>query len=171
MDHKEIKNPLFESLWNTVKRYEVIQEDSKEYKLKSAKDYANKILQLAYSQYVYFASSVPSYGLKKDLLKNSLAFMDQQASKPNLTLKDFLDGLFKQWESASGSIMADGDLLKLPEVKEMYLKVGEGMNALKQVLETYEKRYGSQAADPSILTMVKDFITNATTALKEKNKK
>lgn len=170
MNNKTIYNPLFESLKETARRYDRINEDSAEYRLKGAIEYANKILQLTFDQYVYFVTSVPLASLKQDLVKKSLTFVDGLGTKTDLTLQSVIDLITKEWESASGSIMANQDLMKLsPAVKDIYTKVSEGMSALKETVDLYIKRYGTEMNNPQVTTAIKTFVGNSAKILKEKN--
>lgn len=171
--NRTFNNPLFESLAVTAKKYERIHEDTDPaYKLKYANEYAAKILQLVYDQYIYFVSSIPLKSLKDDILKKSLEFIESKATGSNLTLQGLSEDIIKQWDSVSGSIMASQDLQKLsPEIKNIYLKVGEGMKASKSALDSYLKKYGNEASSQEVLQTVKSFIINSDKALKERKTK
>ena len=97
--NKTFNNPLFESLVVTAKKYERIHEATDPaYKLKYAKEYAAKILQLVYDQYIYFVSSIPLKSLKDDILTKSLEFIESKATGSNLTLQGLSEDIIKQWD-------------------------------------------------------------------------
>ena len=96
--------------------------------------------------------------------------MEGLVTKTDLTLQSVIDSITKEWESASGSIMANQDLMKLsPAVKDIYTKVSEGMAALKETVDLYIKRYGAEMNNPQVITSIKTFVGNSAKILKEKN--
>ena len=165
-----IQNPLFESLEKTAKKYERIQEATDPaYKMKFAREYAKKLLQLVYDNYIYFISSIPLESLKTETIKKSIDFINSRTTSNNLTVAGLSDDFIKQWESVYGAITANQDLQSLsPEIKDIYLKVGEGMKQYKNALDSYLKKYGTEASSPEVLQTVKNFIVNSSEALKQR---
>ncbi len=172
MNNRNMYNPLFESLTDTARRYERVHEEKDPaYRLKSAQEYANKILQLAFNEYSYFVSSVPLPALKQELLKKNLDFFDGLATKTDLNIQGAVDAVMKEWESTAGSLMANQDLQKMsPAIKEIYTMVGDGMKTLKGAADIYLRRYSAEVNKPEVINSVKTFVANTIKALKEKNK-
>lgn len=170
MRNTVIKNPLFESLVDTAKKYERIQEATDpEYKMKYAKDYAVKIIQMIYDQYIYFVSSIPSEELKDRLFKEGITFVESKFREPNPTLKGLAEDLMKQWESVSGSISANPAIQNLsPQIKEIYQKVGEGMKASNDALNSYFEKYTQESTSPEVVNKIKTFMMGSLEALKQR---
>jgi len=161
-------NPLFESLADSARRYERIVEQSTPDKIKYAVEYARRIMETCYSQYVYFVNSVPDATVKTTLLTSLSTYLKEQKDK-GLDIKTFFDGMISKMEDLVKQIsgnQAIRNLENFEKLQSIYDKIEQGKNELKDVtMEEYTKQYSTEYTSPEVKKAVNDFISFSSQAL------
>lgn len=172
MNNRKLEyNPLFESLADTARRYERINEEvSPEVKIKYAKEYAKKILDAIYQQYVYFVYSIPDSTLKQTAIKEALTFIQGLSAKTTaqLSLETIVDEFTKKWDAIETSSQDIDAMKKAPILKDIYADVNKGMEEIKNAVKVYLEKYGTEASSNAVLTDIKTFVDSAKTSMEQK---
>lgn len=166
MSNKKIEyNPLFESLSEVAKRYERIGEqentESDDYKLKSAKDYAIRILQMIYDEYLYFLNSVPSDEFRKKYKEEIITFMDTESKKTDVNMELLVKSIMDKWKAVNKSESVTKASEKSEAIRNSYSTVEMGISKLDELVKTYTEKYKKEMMDPSVAKAIKDFTSNA----------
>ena len=97
-------NPLFESLTDSARRYETISEQATADKMKYAVEYARRIIETCYTQYVYFVNTIPDSATKKTVLTELEAFLKKENEQPSIDFKNFFDSMIAKMEELAGKV-------------------------------------------------------------------
>lgn len=162
-------NPLFESITDTAKRYETISEETTVDKTKYAVEYARRIIETCYSQYLYFLNSVPDETTKNDLMEKLDTFLKDQAKQPMIDFKMFFDAMISNIEkiiAEISSIQSIRNLENFPKLQEIFKKVEQGKDELKDVtFIEYTKQYATEYTSDPVKTAVGTFVKFSSEAL------
>jgi hypothetical protein len=161
-------NPLFESITDSARRYETISENTVD-KMKYAVEYARRIIETCYSQYVYFVNSVPDAAVKTKLLTELDTFLKGQITQQNLDVKTFFDSMISKMEDLVKQISGNQSIRNLEnfdKLQSIYDKIEQGKDELKNVtMEEYTKQYAAEYTSDDVKLAVKNFVTFSSQAL------
>ena len=162
-------NPLFESITDTAKRYETISEETTVDKTKYAVEYARRIIETCYSQYLYFLNSVPDETTKNDLMEKLDTFLKDQAKQTMIDFKMFFDAMISNIEkiiAEISSIQSIRNLENFSKLQEIFKKVEQGKDELKDVtFIEYTKQYATEYTSDPVKTAVGTFVKFSSEAL------
>ena len=162
-------NPLFESITDSARRYETISEQSTVDKMKYAVEYARRIIETCYSQYVYFVNSVPDATLKTKLLTELATFLKDQISQKKLDVKTFFDAMISKMEDLVKQISGNQSIRNLEnfdKLQSIYSKIEQGKDELKNVtMAEYTKQYATEYTSDDVKAAVTSFVTFSSEAL------
>jgi hypothetical protein len=161
-------NPLFESITDSARRYETISENTAD-KMKYAVEYARRIIETCYSQYVYFLNSVPDAALKATLLNELDTFLKAQTTQKNLDVKTFFDSMISKMEALVKEISGNQSIRNLQnfdKLQSIYSKIEQGKEELKNVtMVEYTKQYATEYTSDDVKAAVNSFVTFSSQAL------
>jgi hypothetical protein len=164
-------NPLFESITDSARRYETISEQTTVDKTKYAVEYARRIIETCYSQYLYFLNSVPDETAKNEMMTELDTFLQEQAKQPKIDLKSFFDAMISKIEnliSKISSIQSIRNLENFSKLQEIYKKVEQGKDELKDVtFSAYTKQYATEYTSDPVKEAVGTFVKFSADALKQ----
>jgi hypothetical protein len=167
-------NPLFESITDSARRYERISEQAID-KNKYAVEYARRIIETCYSQYLYFVNSVPNETIKKELLDVLSTFLDKQKTDLALDFKTFFDSMISKIEELITKISGEQSIRNLSnfsKLQEIYNKIEQGKDELKNVtFQEYTKQYANEYTSDPVKEAVKKFVEFSADTLKQSLKK
>ena len=163
-------NPLFESITDSARRYERISEQAID-KNKYAVEYARRIIETCYSQYLYFVNSVPNETIKKELLDVLSKFLDQKKTDQALDFKTFFDSMISKIEELITKISGEQSIRNLanfPKLQEIYNKIEQGKDELKNVtFDEYTKQYATEYTSDEVKKAVGDFVKFSSESLNQ----
>lgn len=155
-------NPLFESIIDSAKRYEKISEElSQEEKTKYAIEYARKIIEICYSQYIFFVNCIPDNTLKNKAIEETVTFLKNQ-NVESINFRTFFDAMIVKMNELSNSIsgnQAIRNLANFSDLQKIYQKFESGVKILQdEVVKKYEKQYSTEITSPKVTEAVKSFV-------------
>ena len=144
-------NPLFESITDSARRYETISEETTVDKTKYAVEYARRIIETCYSQYLYFLNSVPDETTKNDLMEKQNTFLKDQAKQTMIDIEKIIAEI--------SSIQSIRNLENFSKLQEIFKKVEQGKDELKDVtFIEYTKQYATEYTSDPVKTAVGTFV-------------
>jgi len=164
-------NPLFESLTDSARRYEKISEEATADKMKYAIEYARRILETCYSQYVYFVNSVPDSATKNEMLKQLDTFLKKENEQQKIDFKIFFDSMITKMEELAGKVsgnQAIRNLENFEKLQQIYTKIEQGKDELKNVtVPEYTKQYATEYTADAVKDAVKSFVQFSSQSLSQ----
>jgi hypothetical protein len=164
-------NPLFESITDSARRYETISEQTTVDKTKYAVEYARRIIETCYSQYLYFLNSLPDETKKNEIIAELDKFLEDQAKQPMIDFKTFFDAMISNIENIItqiSSIQSIRNLENFSKLQEIFKKVEQGKDELKDVtFVEYTKQYATEYTSPDVKKAVGTFVKFSSEALKQ----
>jgi hypothetical protein len=172
MSNKKLEyNPLFESLVGTARRYERIKEqentESGDYKVKNAKEYALKIVQILYDEYLYFLNSIPDEDERKKYKSELLSFIESESKKTDTNMELLAKSMIAKFQEINKSSSVTKASEKSETIKNAYSKVEQGISNFMELVKLYNEKYAKEIADPSVANGIKEFMTNASANLQK----
>ncbi len=163
-------NPLFESITDSARRYERISEQAID-KNKYAVEYARRIIETCYSQYLYFLNSLPDQTTKNDLMEKLNTFLKEQAKQPMIDFKMFFDEMISNIEkiiAEISNIQSIRNLENFPKLQEIFKKVEQGKDELKNVtFDEYTKQYATEYTSDEVKKAVGTFVKFSSESLNQ----
>ena len=164
-------NPLFESLTDSARRYETISEQSTTDKMKYAVEYARRIIETCYTQYVYFVNSIPDSATKQTVLTELEAFLKKENEQPSIDFKNFFDSMIAKMEELAGKVsgnQAIRNLENFEKLQQIYNKIEQGKDELKNVtVPEYTKQYATEYTSDAVKNAVKSFVKFSSESLSQ----
>lgn len=190
MRNKIENNPLFESLKDSARKYEKISENNpgatgstgststgaapNKEKIKYAVEYARRIIETCYSEYIYFLNSIPDQGIKNDLITKTDELMKSQKTDPK-GFKMFFELMVSKMEELAGKVTGSPAIRNLPnfdKIQEVYSKFEKAKNELSEVtFKEYVKEYANEYTSKEVNDAVKAFVEFSSQALEQSLKK
>ncbi len=164
-------NPLFESLTDSARRYQTISEDATTDKMKYAVEYARRIIETCYTQYVYFVNTIPDSVTKKTVLTELEGFLKKENEQPKIDFKTFFDSMIAKMEELVGRVsgnQAIRNLENFEKLQQIYNIIEQGKDELKNVtVPEYTKQYATEYTSDDVKNGVKSFVKFSSESLSQ----
>lgn len=178
-------NPLFESVTETAKKYSKINEEgqtlidtgttgaggaskgSEEYKIKYAKEYAIKIFQLIYDEYIYFMNSIQDETAKQKYAQEILDFLKANSQKSDINFEIISKEILTKWESMNSSSEVKKIAESSDDFRKAYQDIAQAIKNFTLLLNSYSQKYGKELSNNSVMTAIKSFVNTALSTLSQ----
>jgi len=165
-------NPLFESLSETAKRYQRIDEDAvdSDYKKKAAVDYAKRLLEITWGQLGYFIEAIPNPELKAKIKAQLLDFSKQITLRTDLTVDELINVVTEKWKAFKDDITRAKEVeAYATKLQEVYDKVSQAMDKMVSATKIYLEKYPDESRSNEVITVVANMLAKIKTSF-EQNK-